>query len=75
MALLQRSSVADYRHRFELLSMPLKDKSDELLMGAFINGLREEAKAELRLIGPRDLAHALSLAQKIEDKNLILERT
>ena len=40
-----------------------------------MNGLREKVKAELRLIGLRDLAHALSLAQKIEDKNLILERT
>ena len=72
--LRQLSSVADYRHRFELLSAPLKDMSDELLMGAFINGLREEVKAKLILIGPKDLAHASSLAQKIEDKNLILER-
>lgn len=45
----QTGSVAQYREDFELLSAPLKDANDEVLMEIFINGLREEIKAELVL--------------------------
>lgn len=73
MSLWQVGSVAEYRTHFEMLSAPLGDMSDDLLKGAFVIGLREDIRAEVRLLGSRDLAHCMSLAQKV-DKNLALER-
>lgn len=72
MSLRQPGPVAKYRKQFELLSAPLRDMSDELLKEAFINGLSKDIKAEVRLIEPKRLAHVMSLAQKIEDKNLAI---
>nr|XP_016495663.1 PREDICTED: uncharacterized protein LOC107814725 isoform X3 [Nicotiana tabacum] len=67
--LQQTGSVAQYREDFELLSAPLKDADDEVLMGIFINGLREEIKAELRLSKLGTLTQIMDQSQRIEEKN------
>ena len=59
MSLKQEGSVVEFTAQFEMLSAPLKDMSDELLKGAFITGLREDIRAEVRLLGSRDMAHVM----------------
>ncbi|XP_031272960.1 uncharacterized protein LOC116131442 [Pistacia vera] len=58
-ALKQNSTVTEYREDFESHMAPLKDLGEELLMGVFINGLREEIRAELRLLRPNSLQKEL----------------
>lgn len=73
-ALLQDSTVDDFRERFELLSAPLREADEEFLIGAFSNGLAEEIKAELRMVRPASLVQVMDLAQKVAEKNWALER-
>lgn len=68
-ALQQTRIVAQYREDLELLSAPLKDVDDEVLMGIFINGLREEIKAKLRLSKLGTLTQIMDQSQRIEEKN------
>ncbi|KAF7814687.1 Retrotransposable element Tf2 [Senna tora] len=44
MALKQEESVAEFREKFELLSAPLKNAPEEMLIGAYQNGLKEEIR-------------------------------
>lgn len=60
-------SVAEFRREFKVLVIPLRGVSDEILESTFVNGLRPNIRAELRLLGP-----FMETAQKIEDRNLIL---
>ena len=68
-ALLQSSSVHDFRRRFEVLPAPLKEVADAMLESAFVNDLREDIRAELRLWAPVGLSQMMRVAQQIEDKN------
>lgn len=47
MALRKDGTVSEYREKFEALSAPLIEASDEMLMGAFRIGLKEDIRAEL----------------------------
>lgn len=47
---------------------PLVGVPEEIAKGQYINGLKDEIKAELRLLGPRNLDHAMDLSIKIEEK-------
>lgn len=60
--LKQDSIVAEYREKFKLLSGPLQNIPEELLLGTFINGLQEEIRAEVRLLEAQNLTQAMSLA-------------
>lgn len=73
MALKQNGDVEDYRQQFVVLSAPLKSAPNELLIGAFLNGLKGEIRAELKLGNTQDLDKVLEMAQKIEDKNNALK--
>lgn len=55
MALRQVSTVDSYREEFEALTAPLKNASEEVLVGAFKNGLKPEIQAELHLFSPTHL--------------------
>lgn len=74
MALKQEGSVAKYRVQFEVVSATLKEASDDLLVGAFTNGLKEEIKAEVRMLGTQSLLGLVQLAQKVENCNAALKR-
>jgi len=43
-----------------------------MLEGHFINGLSPEIKTELRVLSPRSLEQMMDLAQRIEERNLVL---
>ncbi|KAL4567338.1 hypothetical protein LXL04_022921 [Taraxacum kok-saghyz] len=64
----QIGSVLEYQRRFIELSAPLNGITEEVAMGQFINGLKNEIRAEVRVMGPRSLDQAMELAVKIEDK-------
>lgn len=49
MSLKQTQSVEEYREQFELISAPLRHAKEVVLLGAFINGLKDEIRAEVRL--------------------------
>lgn len=73
-AMKQEGIVVEFKERFEFISAPLCKVPHELLMGAFVNGLQEETRAEVTVLKPQNLAQAMNLAQRIEDKNLVLDR-
>lgn len=60
----QTTSVVAYRRRFIELMAPLMGVPEEIAKGQYINGLKEDIKAELRLLGPRSLDHAMDLSLK-----------
>ena len=47
--LRQSSSVHDFHRRFEVLSVSLNEVAKVVLESAFVNGLREDIRAELGL--------------------------
>lgn len=69
MAVRQLRRVADYAKEFVEKSTPLGNISRDLTLGAFINGLKEDTKCELRLMDPSSLRVAIKLAEKIHQKN------
>lgn len=70
LALRQSGSVREYRRRFEQMASTLDDISKQVLESTFINGLRSDIRAELKVLGPTGLEKAMELAMKIEAKNL-----
>ena len=39
-----------------------------VMLGAFLRGLRDEVKAELRILGPKNLGQAMAWSDKIDKK-------
>lgn len=58
----------DYRRNFIELLAPLERVPEEITKGQFLNGLKEEIKVEVRLLGPKNLDNAMDLALMVEDK-------
>lgn len=69
LATVQTTRVADYRRKFIETAAPLERISEEILMGQFLNGLKEDVKAEVRVLNPLSLEQAMELALRVEDKN------
>ncbi|KAF7826330.1 Retrotransposable element Tf2 [Senna tora] len=74
MAHKQTSDVDEYRERFELLSAPLKEATEEMLIGFYQNGLKEEVRAELRMTQAQNLLDIMDMSQKIEERNEVVEK-
>jgi len=66
MALKQTGSLAEYIESFEIVSAPLKGIPPTVIMGAFKNGLREEIRAELRLMKLQGLPEVIEMALRLE---------
>lgn len=64
----------DYRTRFELLIAPSKNEEKVMLESIFLNGLKEEIRAELKLHEPRSLAEIMDRALLLEEKNLAFQK-
>lgn len=47
---------------------PLTGVPEEIGLAQFINGLKADIKAEVRVLGPLNLDHAMELAVKVEEK-------
>ncbi|KAL8131469.1 hypothetical protein AgCh_007416 [Apium graveolens] len=64
----QTAGVVEYMRRFIELMAPLIKISEKIKKGQYITGLMEDIRAEVRLLGPRSLDHAMDLSVKVEDK-------
>ena len=68
MSVEQTGSVADYRREI-VTRLNYVNLVDELvLIGAFLRGLCEEVKVELKLMGPTTLDQAMDWAERIDRK-------
>ncbi|XP_063935341.1 transposon Tf2-1 polyprotein isoform X1 [Daucus carota subsp. sativus] len=65
----QTTTVQEYRRKFIETASPLERISEDMLLGQFVNGLKEEIKMEVRLLNPISLEQAMELAVRIEEKN------
>lgn len=65
--------MARFRKSFEALAALVSGILDEVLESTFINGLKLEIWAEVRLLWPIVLAQLMETAQRVEDKNIITQ--
>ena len=68
LAMEQNGSVIEYRRSFIEMAAPLENVPEALALGHFLNGLKSNIRAEVRLLGPRNLDDAMELAVMAEDK-------
>lgn len=68
LANIQEGTVIEYRLKFIELLAPLENVPEEIALGQFVIGLREDIRAEVRLLGPISVDHAMELAIMVEDK-------
>ena len=52
LSLVQEGSVEEYRKQFVLMATPLTGIKEEVLLAAFMKGLDDKIKTELRVLGP-----------------------
>lgn len=71
LAVKQIRSVAEFRRQFIEMAAPLKQIPENILMGHFVNGLKEDIRAKVRMLGLYMLEQAMELALKVEEKNRI----
>lgn len=64
----QYTGVVEYRRKFIERMAPLTGVPEEIAKGKYINGLKDEVRAEVRLLGTRSLDHAMDLSMKVEEK-------
>ncbi|XP_074347938.1 uncharacterized protein LOC141686775 [Apium graveolens] len=64
----QETIVSEYRKRFIETAAPLDRVSEAVLLGQFINGLKDDIKAEVRLLNLVSLDHAMEVAVRLEEK-------
>lgn len=72
LVLKQWGSVREHRLCFETLASPLEGMPEALLEGQFINGLKPEIRAELRMLRPNGLDQLMEVAQRIEERNMVV---
>lgn len=68
---MQTSTVSDYTRKFIETASPLDRILENILMGQFINGLKEEVKSEVRLLNPLSLEQAMEIAVRVEERNRV----
>lgn len=71
LATVQTTTVMDYQRKFIETAAPLDKLPEEILLGQFLNGLRDEIKTEVRLLNPISLEHAMELAVRVEERNQV----
>jgi hypothetical protein len=67
--LKQKGTVMEFREQFETLVAPIRREERVMLDSIFLNGLKEEIQAELKLYDCRDLAEIMDRALLLEQKN------
>lgn len=70
----QTESVMKYREQFEREAAPLKREERVMLKGIFLNGLKEEIQAELKLHGECTLDEMMDRALLLEEKNTAMKK-
>ncbi|CAO2813620.1 unnamed protein product [Amaranthus hypochondriacus] len=71
----QTGSVAEYRSEFVSRLTHLGKKEESMMIGAFMRGLTEDIKTELKVLGSTNLGQAMSWAEKIEAKIIAQSHT
>ncbi|XP_056686977.1 uncharacterized protein [Spinacia oleracea] len=71
LATTQTTTVAEYMRKFIDLVSPLDDVPESILLGQFINGLKEDIKSEIRVLNPYTLDQAMDLATRVEERNRV----
>lgn len=68
-ALEQESDVREYCWKLIEFSAPLDYIPEEVAIGIFLNGLKYEIRAEIRVLKPTHLGRTMELDQKLKEKN------
>ncbi|XP_019447282.1 PREDICTED: uncharacterized protein LOC109350506 [Lupinus angustifolius] len=74
LALKQLGTVEEYVEEFEKFVGALREIDQEFVRGIFLNGLKEEIKAEVKLHEHHTLSEVIQKSIMIEEKNLILQK-
>lgn len=74
LSLKQKGSVVEYMEKFEMLVAPLRREERIMLDSIFLNGLKEEIQAELKLHESQSLSDLMDRALLIEEKNDVLHK-
>ncbi|PNX67995.1 hypothetical protein L195_g055926, partial [Trifolium pratense] len=64
----------EYRDKFEKLVVPLRKEDRVMLDSIFLNGLKEEIQAELKMYESQDLSDLMDRALLIEERNDVMMR-
>ena len=72
--LRQTGCVEDYIEKFEQYASFMKGINQDYLVGIFLNGLKEEVKAEVKLYEPANLAELMMKAQMVEEKIRVIAK-
>ncbi|GKD36883.1 retrotransposon gag domain, retroviral aspartyl protease [Tanacetum coccineum] len=64
----QTGTVQEYRQEFAKRSSRVSNWPEHCLLGVFLNGLKEELKADVRIQKPRTVYKAVSIALEFESK-------
>ncbi|KAF3620212.1 hypothetical protein FXO37_33359 [Capsicum annuum] len=73
MGLKQTTTVTAFREEFEKVSASMNEASDEILLGALLNGMKKEIRAEVMLLRAQTLREIMEMAQKVEYRNFVLQ--
>ncbi|XP_074346704.1 uncharacterized protein LOC141685510 [Apium graveolens] len=68
---VQTTSVSEYSRKFIETASPLDRIPENILMGQYINGLKDEVKVEVRLLNPVSLEQAMKVATRVEERNSV----
>lgn len=63
--------MKEYKRRFIETAAPLEGISEEVLLGQFINELKDDIKVEVRMLHLVSLEQAMELSVRVEEKNLV----
>lgn len=73
LALHQETTVREYQRAFEIFPAPLLSLPEGVLVGSFVNGLKPTIRAEVRMLKPQGLGQLMELAQRVEDRDELME--
>ncbi|XP_058756529.1 uncharacterized protein LOC131629765 [Vicia villosa] len=74
LSLKQKGTVVEYMEKFERLVAPLRREERIMLDSIFLNGLKEEIQAELKLYESQGLSDLMDRALLIEEKNEVCQK-
>ncbi|XP_019459980.1 PREDICTED: uncharacterized protein LOC109359744 [Lupinus angustifolius] len=74
LALRQTGTMEEYVEEFEKYVGALREIDPEFVKGIFLNGLKEEVKAEVKLYEHPNLTEVIHKALMVEEKNIIMQR-
>lgn len=69
LATSQTTTVTEYRRKFIETAAPLERLPENIMLGQFLNGLKEDIRSEVRLLNPITLEQAMELALRVEERN------